>query len=383
MATARRGPARGARWIAAGLTAVSLLALAFTMAERAMHRAAPRHTAPDASLGEPMHWADQMVVAEASCFAATAPGASIDLYQREGGLTMRIETDAEGFRVGAPARPAACRVVVVGDSWTAGSWVAGAEAFPAVTEEILRSRGYSVRVLNGGMQGFSIAQERVAVLSRWATPRPDVVVIATSSNDLDDLANFTAMRCSLEVPPASRIHPWARLEGPAVTEMRAQLVALERRLFDATGGRVGGSAAARLAACEASTRSYINLAGEIVTTLRARGTRVMFDLLQSPQCNVSGPPGYWLGREDFARELSARVVASGGEALANPGFLFPQMTLMPHDAHPSAQGHRYFAEVLATRLVALGWLEHCRAPATTAPARVTARRSPAPHRPRP
>ncbi len=130
------------------------------------------------------------------------------MVSREGTpLRHRHTTDAEGFRVDDPAAPrnGACRVLALGDSFTAGpSTSTPARAWPAALEARLRAKGYSVRVDNGGLQGHTITQERAEALSRWASLRPRVVVVARTSNDVTDVLSLQRAGCRIGgAPPAT------------------------------------------------------------------------------------------------------------------------------------------------------------------------------------
>jgi len=90
----------------------------------------------------------------------------------------------------APAAPAptpspaatGLRIVVLGDSLAAGLGLAEAEAFPAVVEDLLRSNGHDVEVINAGISGDTSA----GGLSRinWVLQQPtDILVVELGGND--------------------------------------------------------------------------------------------------------------------------------------------------------------------------------------------------------
>jgi acyl-CoA thioesterase-1 len=102
----------------------------------------------------------------------------------------------------APAAPAptpfpstaAVRIVVLGDSLAAGLGLAAAEAFPAVVEQLLRSEGHAVEVVNAGVSGDTSA----GGLSRvdWVLQRPtEILIVELGGNDAlrgQDLENTEA-----------------------------------------------------------------------------------------------------------------------------------------------------------------------------------------------
>jgi len=81
--------------------------------------------------------------------------------------------------------------VVLGDSLAAGLGLAEAEAFPAVAEDLLRSNGHDVEIINAGVSGDTSA----GGLSRvdWVLRRPtDILVVELGGNDAlrgQDLSN--------------------------------------------------------------------------------------------------------------------------------------------------------------------------------------------------
>ncbi len=92
-----------------------------------------------------------------------------------------VETAAPQGRTPDPS-PAAIRVVVLGDSLSAGLGLAEADAFPAVLQELLRQRGHEVDVVNAGVSGDTSA----GGLSRvdWVLrQQPEILVVELGGND--------------------------------------------------------------------------------------------------------------------------------------------------------------------------------------------------------
>jgi len=80
------------------------------------------------------------------------------------------------------AEEGATRILVLGDSLTAGYGIAAEEAFPAQLQKSLRSAGHQVTVINAGVSGDTTA----GGLSRleWAlADRPDMVIVELGGND--------------------------------------------------------------------------------------------------------------------------------------------------------------------------------------------------------
>jgi acyl-CoA thioesterase-1 len=83
----------------------------------------------------------------------------------------------------APAGAAeAKRLLVLGDSLTAGYGLAPEAAFPAQLERHLKGRGLAVRVLNGGVSGDTTAGGRARL--GWAlAEEPGFAIVALGGND--------------------------------------------------------------------------------------------------------------------------------------------------------------------------------------------------------
>lgn len=73
-------------------------------------------------------------------------------------------------------------IVFVGDSLTAGYGVKKEEAFPALIEKELQSKGHAVIVINGGISG-SVTAEADRRIKWYLRSKPDIVVIALGAND--------------------------------------------------------------------------------------------------------------------------------------------------------------------------------------------------------
>jgi acyl-CoA thioesterase-1 len=85
----------------------------------------------------------------------------------------------------ANAQPAQAHtkiIVALGASNTYGKGVSRQEAFPAVLEAMLRSRGYDVQIINAGINGDT-AEGMLARLDSSVPPGTKVVILNPSSND--------------------------------------------------------------------------------------------------------------------------------------------------------------------------------------------------------
>lgn len=74
------------------------------------------------------------------------------------------------------------RILVLGDSLSAGYGLSAAEAFPAQLEQALRQSGQKVRVINAGVSGDTTAGGLARL--EWAlAERPQLVIVQLGAND--------------------------------------------------------------------------------------------------------------------------------------------------------------------------------------------------------
>jgi hypothetical protein len=78
------------------------------------------------------------------------------------------------------------RVMVLGDSHTAGFEVDQDEIFATVLERALRQQGVPSEVLNTGISGFGTAEELAYLENEGLRYAPDVVIVAFFANDFSD-----------------------------------------------------------------------------------------------------------------------------------------------------------------------------------------------------
>jgi lysophospholipase L1-like esterase len=114
-----------------------------------------------------------------------------------GRMTNRVEYDTEvainreGLRGPElePLPPGGMRVLVLGDSFAFGVGAEQQESYPARLEEILRSRGARVQVLNAGVPGYSVPDAVTWFQAHGKALDPDVVLLTVfTGNDLQDAA---------------------------------------------------------------------------------------------------------------------------------------------------------------------------------------------------
>jgi acyl-CoA thioesterase-1 len=92
---------------------------------------------------------------------------------------------AGGAGAAEPAAPPV-RLVVLGDSLTAGYGLPRADAFPARLEQALRAEGLAVSVIDAGVSGDTTAGGRARLgwaLGRTPGEAPDAVIVELGAND--------------------------------------------------------------------------------------------------------------------------------------------------------------------------------------------------------
>ena len=102
-----------------------------------------------------------------------------------------------------PAQAAGKRVLVFGDSLSAGFGIAVAQSWPALLGERLRASGSSAEVANASISGETTAGGRTRLGAALEQFRPGIVILALGANDglrglpvaamKDNLAAMTAM----------------------------------------------------------------------------------------------------------------------------------------------------------------------------------------------
>jgi hypothetical protein len=218
-----------------------------------------------------------------------------------------------------------------------------------------------VRVDNGGLQGHTITQERAEALSRWASLRPRVVVVARTSNDVTDVLSLQRAGCRIGGAPPSTFTPALpnvamdlRLVAGAV-EARARLRGRTDRLLNPLRGAGADFEAPR---CTAAGEAYLREAQDLARGAARAGARVLFAAFERPWC---GEGTNHLDAPAFEAQMNARVTAEGARTLDLSEVLTrPRTRLRPWDNHPSPQGHDDLATGIVAELVDSGWLEACR-----------------------
>ena len=123
-------------------------------------------------------------------FVAFALREGVSAVHATGNFEVAVEIDERGFR-GPPSPPsgppARYRILVLGDSFAFGWGVEYDDSFGAHLARALHSASGKVEVLNAGVPGWSADDQLIFLERRGPELAPDLVLLAESENDPDDL----------------------------------------------------------------------------------------------------------------------------------------------------------------------------------------------------
>ncbi len=109
------------------------------------------------------------------------------MVHHESGKTFHVSTDRNGLRLtpSSSPLPAGClpyRILLLGDSNTFGWGLEDDETWAASLQQALSDRG--VRVINGGMPGYTLAQCYELYRRVGASYHPDMVILSVGMHDM-------------------------------------------------------------------------------------------------------------------------------------------------------------------------------------------------------
>ena len=111
--------------------------------------------------------------------------------------------------------PGTVRILVLGDSHTAGFEVDQEATFPEVVERYLRLSGMPAEVLNTGISGFGTAEQLAFLEAEGVRYEPDVIVLGFFANDYED-----AVRSKLFAVDDGRLVGRSRSYAPATSVLQ-------------------------------------------------------------------------------------------------------------------------------------------------------------------
>ncbi len=116
--------------------------------------------------------------------------------RNEAGTGVAVEGSRLGIRQPPVANePGARTVLVVGDSFTAGTQVPFEQIWTWRLQEALRAQGLDVRLVNAGVDGYDLSQSYRLARRLWGTFRPEHLVLALFvGNDVVDYERHAGAR---------------------------------------------------------------------------------------------------------------------------------------------------------------------------------------------
>lgn len=294
-------------------------------------------------------------------------GAGLGAYRPGAHLRMRWPPESAydahfnswGGR-GAEPRDGAPRVLALGDSNTFGLGVEDDELWTAQLDRILASEGEPAAVLNLGSPHLLIDDQLHYLgdaLSRYA---PEVVVYQVPSfgpGAYRPEGTPTPHRRSRERERDSRDLSSRLFDATAIDEARTFVYLWRERLaFEARGRYLRIPDQPRDADASGRAREhYERRLRELASRVEAAGA----ELLLAPLPDSSIQDGRVEFHPPWTVELAERMGLPYADVYAayreapDPAALLQ----LPHDLHPSPEGHRAIARAVAAELLRRGWLD--------------------------
>ncbi len=283
-------------------------------------------------------------------------------------LPHRITINSHGFRGGPfelPKPAGTARVLCLGDSYTFGDYVNDDETFPAALQANLKRLipERPTEVINAGVNGYTIVDEREFAEEKGFALHPDVIVLGFVMNDLADLTRRVSTRenqkTEAERMSVSLLTPIKRILRQTATynwlfKLKAQ--ALARAGTDPTLQALPQYHLLRPPFDEETEALFVRYASELGQLAdSARQARVPLLLVLFPFY------------EQVARGATAVAQARIGEIAKASGVpwvdLLPaflgqgqeagKLFLMPRNHHPSAEGYRVAADAVGRAIAAI------------------------------
>jgi len=123
---------------------------------------------------------------------------SIDIADTSFEWNVRYHINEDGFRERSGIKEKAgdvYRILILGDSFTEGFGIRQNKRFSYLTESLLNKNGQKTEIINLGVRGYNLAQYYGVFQRVYGKYKPDLVIIAAVSADLDVVTDA----CPLEV----------------------------------------------------------------------------------------------------------------------------------------------------------------------------------------
>lgn len=283
-----------------------------------------------------------------------SPGQS-SLVTQNRHLPHRVTINSLGFRgddFPIEKVPGEFRILMVGDSFTFGDQVDDEYTLPALLEVELRGKCSSTRIVNGGVGGTSIYDQRHIII-RGLAVAPDAVVLVFYENDVADLAG-SQMWDELQKNRRKKSRfPYSVLYWPLRSTGLWGLLMHARGHFLADRGNGGEpDAAAKVARSpnEALRSKYIGELRELRDVLANRGMPLAVTAFPA-HLTLDGTKTWeqldWIAAAAANLGIPYIDVA---RPMAASGLSTDQLYLLPWDGHASPMGLQVVAASLAGQL---------------------------------
>jgi lysophospholipase L1-like esterase len=251
------------------------------------------------------------------------------------------------------------RVLVVGDSTVFGVMVADTDTFLAQTETELQTIDPGIRLLNGGVPGWSSVQSRRALETLWADTAPDLLVIASLWSDSRPADLPDALRFGRQLPSileASRsfvaLRAWVRQARWGNDPETVRVDLSPARQGPPPGGRAGpaGGKPPEPLTVRVPLNDYAASLDALADRAEGIGAKVAYLVLPCVRDPGGGPIG---DARDTYRERMREAARARNAPLADapPRFVEGRaQDLFYDDVHPTVAGHARLAGVLTEAL---------------------------------
>jgi len=263
---------------------------------------------------------------------------------------MFFDTNGEGLRSGdvpSVKAPGELRVIVLGDSHTFGQSVDFDKIYATRLQGLLRTQypGRKIRVINGGVNGYSLLQGYYLLEQELMKYQPDLVVV----NEFNEFSNGQAKEFDTVVPRGWLECKVKELLWKSQVYMTARKMAARFTHPKETWTAPAPSSPQLQMMPDDESVEYLQ---RFIKLFKSHGIRGIFVMYRRP--------GYWNAtyQKLLAGEDPSRLVAVDYNAYLLTGEN-GKVFWLPGDPswHPSAQGHLLMARALLSTIVQNKMLE--------------------------
>lgn len=113
---------------------------------------------------------------------------------------VRYHINEDGFREKSGIKEKAkdvYRILILGDSFTEGFGIRQDKRFSSLTESLLNKNGRKAEIINLGVRGYNLAQYYCVFQRAYEKYKPDLVIIAAVSADLDVVSEASPLEVGM------------------------------------------------------------------------------------------------------------------------------------------------------------------------------------------